>query len=157
MIPKGKRGLMVVPTIPKRCTKACRHYTARDFGYVVPYTQEQVMEKELEFLGVYLTVTPFDRIPADVLASCKTGAEIDVMEMGSCYVAAIVKSIRPRTDKNGNPMGFVTLHTPAGDVDAVVFKDVWSQCKSRLKLSALCFAAVTKNRRGCQMTELEVV
>lgn len=157
MVPKGKKGILTLPTIPKKCTKACRHYTPRNFDAVAPYTREQIMERELELLGVYLTATPFDRIPADVLASCKTGVEIEVMDMGSCYVAATVKSIRPRTDKHGNPMGFVTLHTPAGDVDAVVFKDAWSQCKSRLKLNSLCFAAVTKNRRGCQMTELEVV
>jgi DNA polymerase-3 subunit alpha len=157
MVPTGKTGILKMAKIPKKCTKACRNYTPRQFTDAKPYSPEQIMERELDLLGVYLTCTPFDRIDPSALAECKTGSDLEVAESGAYFVAATIKSIRPHRDKHGNPMGFVTLHTPSGDVDTVVFKDAWSELRSKMKLNALCFAAVVKNRRGCQMTELEVV
>jgi DNA polymerase III alpha subunit len=157
----GKSGRpMKAKPIPKRCTRACRQYSPPpepDFAALEPYTDEEVRVIERELLGVYLSSTPFNILPDDVLADVSPGHEVIEGPMGNYIVAAIVTSVRAARDRNGNPMGFLTLYAQDESFDVVVFKDTWATHRHKFKLDQLCLARVVKNSRGINLAEYETI
>lgn len=137
---------------PKRCTKACRQYTApppMDASTIEPYTSAEIREAERELLGVYLSSTPFDRIPPDVKEMLNTVEDIEVGDFGQSFlVAAIISKVRLHQDRNGNLMAFVGLAFSTAEVDAVCFKDLYAKHEADLKPNRLVIAKVRKNDRG---------
>lgn len=153
----GKRGPLKQKPIPKKCTKACRNYTAPTINLdeIVPYNDEQIRQRELELLGAFLTSTPFDRIPPEVLESDFAKAE-DVIEgaEGEYVIAATVARIKPHRDRNNKEMAFVDLFAQTGVVGVTLFKDDWKKYRDQLTPHRLVVAAIKKNSRGHSLMEL---
>ena len=64
--------------LPKRCTKACRQYSAPDafdLDSIPPYTDDEIMAIELEMLGMYLSRSPFDSLDPQDREALRTDAE----------------------------------------------------------------------------------
>lgn len=137
--------------LPKKCTKACRQYTApppMDPANVEPYTDEDIREIEMELLGVYLSSTPFERIDKQWREQFLVTAE-DVLDgpSGSYFVGAIIKGVRKTRTRAGNDMAFLTLTTERGDIDCAVF-DEYRQYASHFTKGQLCVVEMHKNDRG---------
>jgi DNA polymerase-3 subunit alpha len=136
---------------PKKCTKACRQYApipAPDPADVTPYTDEDIRIVEMQTLGVYLSSTPFDRIPEEDLAGLSTAVDVLTGASGSYVMAVLVRRVRPHGDRNGRMMGFLTFNTPRGELECVAFGDEWEKYASVLTVGSLAFAVVRKNSRG---------
>lgn len=148
----GKKGQALKPKpIPKKCTKACRHYTAPhlpDHEALRSYTDAEIREIEMELLGVHLSSTPFDRLPPDVLAKFAFGSDVEIGAMGDHKVVGIINKIRPYTASNGKPMGFVGLFARDVSLDITVFSDEWKDYHKDLWIGRLGFALISKNERG---------
>jgi DNA polymerase III alpha subunit len=130
---------------PKRCTKACRHYTPRgavDYSHLPNYTAEQVRDREIEMLGVYLSSSPFDQVPAHVMAEMYTAEDLVIAENGVYPMVAMITGAR--ADPKGRDFGFATFATPAGDLTTIVFARQWEQIKPKLRKGAMCFIVVIK-------------
>lgn len=156
--PKGKRGQdLKRKPLPKRCSKACRNWTAPvlDLTNVEPYTEDEIMEKEMELLGVHLSSTPFDRIPAEILDDFATGEEVSEGAPGDYMVAAIVTKVRTHVDRNGKTMAFLGLYARDADLDVTVFKGEWEKFSRDLKKGSLCFVALRKNDRGLTLSHYQ--
>jgi len=146
---------------PKRCSKACRNYTApppMEIWTVEPYTEADIRDIEMEMLGLFLSSTPFDRIPTDEREAFKAEAErqslADSAPPGSRYtVACVVASLRPHTAKNANKMGFAKLETEFTEIDAVVFSTPWQKYSKMMKPGSLGIADVFKTERGWALDE----
>lgn len=146
---------------PKKCTKACRNYTAPpplEISDQDPYTDADIREIEMEMLGVYLSSTPFDRLSeqdrADTRASAEKQARADSMPVNTRYtVAVVITSVRPYTSKNAQRMGFVVMETESTTIDAVVFSTPWSKYGKQLKPGTLALVDVTKTDRGWALDE----
>lgn len=155
-VPIGKRGKSLKPKpLPKRCTRACRNYTAPDPASLVPdvadYTDAEIRAIEMEMLGVHLSSTPFDTIPADVLAETLTAEQIESAPAGEHVVVSIITKVKKHTDRNGNPMAFLGLNARDGELDVVVFTDQWAKYRHDLREGSLAFAIVNKTDRGLNL------
>ena len=137
----------------KKCTKACRNYTApppTEPAEVEPYTDADIRDIEQEMLGVFLSSTPFDLLPEQDRANLLQQAENldtgpdDLLHL----IAGILIKKRPHTDSNNNEMGFIDLETEVGTVDCVVFSKVWAKHQRHLKTGALYVAQVERTRKG---------
>lgn len=140
---------------PKKCTKACRQYDPADppnLYLLDPYTDVEVREIEREVLGVYLSSTPFDRIPEDVSKTLDTASDIEAGSEGAYNIAAIVSKVRPHTDRAGRKMGFLQLTCEDGEVDATVFASLWSTI-DRPKVDDLCLVSVVKKADRCHLAQ----
>jgi len=137
---------------PKRCTKACRQYTAPpplQIETVDPYSPVDVRTIEHEMLGTYLSSTPFDDLDPNDRAVCRAQAEqLATGPNGTYYVAAIVTGARPH--KTGE-MGFLTLETELSNLRVAVFRDAWAVEQRRFVKGALCLAELRKNDRGLSL------
>lgn len=138
--------------LPKRCTKACRRYEPSpepDLSYLDPYTDDEIREIEAEFLGVYLSSTPFDRI-LNVIGKDEFATAEDIADgdEGSYTVVATVERIKPYTDRAGRSMAFLGLNCQTGVVDTAMFADLWERGKGDLKVGMMCFATLVKHRYG---------
>jgi DNA polymerase III alpha subunit len=81
-------------------------------------SKQEVMEKERELLGFFISMDPFEDI-RDTVSQYPAESVL----MGT------VNAIRTKIDKNGNKMAFLTVdHPDLGRCSATVFSSVWTNC-----------------------------
>lgn len=139
---------------PKKCTRACRHFAAApppEPGSIEPYTDEEIRRIEQQAFGVYLSSTPFDRIPEEDRESFATAQDILTGPHQSYPVAAVIQGIR--TARNRDDMGFLTLSTPRGSFSVVVFPRLWERHRPQMHPGSLVLVSVGKNSRGCSLED----
>lgn len=116
--------------VPKRCTKACRNYRPSDkpdFSVEDPYTEEDIRDMEMKYLGVWLSSTPFDRLDPNDLQMCLKASELDDAPAGDHLVAAMVKKVTERIDSNGNQYAWLGLYAQDGDLDLPMWNQAWKK------------------------------
>ncbi|THA72450.1 DNA polymerase III subunit alpha [Streptomyces sp. A0642] len=141
---------------PKRCTKACRQYTAPpplQIDDVTGYTDEDIRQIEFEMLGTYLTTTPFDRLETTPRERCLEQANAaDTGPTGIYVIAGIVTRAHPYKD-----MGFIDIETEGPTISAAVYRDTWAIEQPRLIPGTLCFAEIRKTDRGLSLLTYQPV
>ena len=157
----GARGRPKKPkSPPKRCTKGCRRYNPPpepDWSTLVDYTDAEIREMERTHLGIYLSSTPFDEFPLDVLDELSTGSDVDQGPSGEYPIAAIINSVREVTDRNGNKMAFCNMYAQDKELDVVVFHSLWSKYRNAMKVDHLCLAVIRKTQRGVNLVEFNPI
>jgi len=136
---------------PKKCTRACRNFTQVEQpepSSITPYTPEEIRDIETELLGVYLSSTPFDRIPVEDKERCSTAVDLLTGPEGRYMLAVIVKSLRTKNDRNSKEMAFLTLGTERGEFDCAAFSSVWVKYAKQVNVGDLAFVFVYKGPRG---------
>lgn len=155
---RGKSKVLVAKAPPKRCTIACRQYTKPepvDVDLIQPYTADDIMAREREVLGTWLSGSPFDRLDPGDLAALHTAEDVNSGPVDAEYMAAgLVQAIRPKKDRQGNDYAFVTLDCQNGTVDAVCFASVFGEVRTHLRKDALVLAVLWKTDRGVQISAL---
>jgi DNA polymerase-3 subunit alpha len=148
--PKNGKKLKLKP-VPKRCTKACRNYTAPepiDPATVPNYSDEEIRQIEAEMLGGHLSSTPFDALPDDLREELYEQAQAALSGPEGLYnVCGVLTKVRKHTDRNGRDMGFLMITTEAAELDVVVFGDHWELYQSSLALGSLVLAEIRKTYR----------
>lgn len=139
---------------PKRCTKACRNYTAPppiNPDDVPPYTEDDIQQIEGEMLGVLLSSTPFDRLDEQDREFLRDQSEracrLDGPN-GPYMIAGVLTKKRPHQDRSGKTMGFLAFETESGTVDVTVFSTDWEKTGKRMHSNTLYLADVDRNTRG---------
>lgn len=161
MVPRGrgKAKTMVAKPPPKACNVRCRQYRRPDPidpASILPYTDADVRDRERALLGVWLSSSPFDRVPPDVEEQLMTASDVEeaAPHSGDLMVAFIVDSVRERLDRNGNKMAFVSMGLRTGALDAVVFSRAYEQHRQDLRPNRLCLGLLSKSERGLQLLEV---
>jgi len=106
--------------------------------------EAQVLAGEKETLGLYLSSHPLRRY--ERLFAClgtATTATLAAHAGAEVWIGGLVAGLRPKTDKKGQPMAFVTIEDLAGRVDAIVFASVFATVKSVLAPEAVVFVRAT--------------
>lgn len=159
--PIGKTGReLKKKPIPRRCTKACRNYTAPpplEPEDVEPYTTVGIREREREMLGVYLTSTPFDDVPQPVWEEFNVidGEDLEHAARGEHVVVGLLTKRKPHEDRNSNKMGFLGFELRDGEiVDVVAFHKTWGLYSKALKVDSLYAAIINKDSGGYQLKSL---
>jgi DNA polymerase III subunit alpha len=147
----NKRGRPLAQTIPKKCWKACRNYRPRGFDLPAePYTRAEVMQRELEHLGFWLTYTPFDVIPKSERDQLYVAEEIEAgLDGPFYYTAGLITSIRKtRVKATGEAMAILTMTAFTSDIDVAVFPKSWAEYAGILRVNQLVLIEVRKNEKG---------
>lgn len=156
MLPRGrgKAKVYVPKDPPKSCTVRCRQYLAPsppDPDRIEPYSHSDIYERERELLGVWVTYSPFESIPEEILKSedVATGLVIQDAPVNTEWVGiTLVEAVKKRVDRNGNDYAFFTLNMQDSTFDAVCFSSTWEEVSSWVHPGGLGTVVVRKTPRG---------
>lgn len=154
----GKKLKMKPP--PKKCTTRCRQYVQRPAlkdDEVEPYTDKEIMNIEMEHLGIYLSSSPFDIIPEEDREVLYSADDLEVAEAGSYLAAIMIMRVRDYEQSDGRMMKFLTAATPSGDMDITVFASSVDQYKQYLQVGQMALVEVKKNDRGQTLNLLQPI
>ncbi len=106
---------------------------------VPEWTEREVLSREKEMLGFYLSGHPLEKYQADLTSmgirsvkyveSLPDGAEIKL--------GGLLTEVKPHTDRKGRQMAFGTLEDLEGTVDLVVFPDAFEKLREHLLTDAM--------------------
>jgi DNA polymerase-3 subunit alpha len=144
----GQLSLMSLAPAPKSKTPglgmSCEEATIPEWGH------EELMAKEKEALGFYLTSHPLKAYARDIrrmgiktLSECKGYAPDCEIK-----VAAVVTTKKEHITKKGDRMAFCGLEDIAGDGEAIFFPEAYAKCRELLAGDAplLITAKIGKDR-----------
>lgn len=154
--PVNKRTLKLLKPkpLPKKCTKACRSYTAptpEPPSSAAPFSPEEIMEIETELMGMALTYSPFDRLNPEDRKTLLEQAE-DISSSGTIGVytiAAIIAGVKKtRTKAMQEEMAIVEMETEVDVIRAAIFPKLWADVHRDISKGRMVLAMVDKNDRG---------
>jgi DNA polymerase III subunit alpha len=154
---RGKDKTYERKSPPKKCTVACRQYAKPapiDVDLVRPYTDDDIRAREKELLGVWLSSTPFDRLDPSSLEDCATAEELETAPPGEYFVAAIIKGVKVKRDRNNNNYAWVTLETQDGEMDMICFATTYEKFRQNLQVDSLVLVHCIKTDRGVNLLAL---
>jgi DNA polymerase-3 subunit alpha len=146
----ARTGKKLKPKLPpKKCTKACRQYTAPPTYQIngeEEFSDEDIRAIEHDLLGVFLSSTPFDRLDPDDRARLYGDAERLPGGPPDFYtVAAILMGVRKtKTRASQEEMAFLSLDTEVSTVEAVAFPKTWIDISTGMHTGQLCLVVLEK-------------
>ena len=137
-------------TVPKSCTKACRQYRpiGNTLPVTTPYTDADIRDVEMEYLGLWLSSSPFDRLEEDYRKICYTGSEIEVGPPGDYVTAAIIKKVKPAVDRRGGHYAWITLDLQDAVIDVPCFASNWGRLQAVCKPGVMGYLLLSKSPDG---------
>ena len=100
-------------------------------------TEDEMMAKEYELLGYYLTKHPLDNYKSKLASVNKIG-ELSEYESGeSVTICGIIAECKIIQTKAGKTMAFLQLEDLTGRVEVVVFPGTYERNKSYIKNNGL--------------------
>ena len=96
------------------------------------------LNKERELVGIYLSAHPLDDYSVVLKKLCNTHcAELEdmtqLLSRPEINIGGIVTAVRARTDKKGNPCGFVTIEDYEGSGEMPFFNEAWGKWSGMLQ------------------------
>jgi len=154
-----RNGKVLKPKAPpKRCSLACRNYTAPDLILAEDlsnYSKVEIRHIEEELLGIYLTSTPFEVFDPEHRAVLRDAAEKAQMAFtGSFVVGGILSRVSFTKTSKGDPMAFCTLDTESDSVDFAIFPGNFRQYQQYLTKGELFVVEIKKTEKGATMQSL---
>jgi len=101
-----------------------------------------VLATEVECLRCYLSGHPLDEYRAVAERRATPGVPSATLAAAAgreVTVACVVEAVRPRVDRNGGTMAFLTLGGQLGSFDAVSFSKVYGDAREHLKPGSAVF------------------
>lgn len=157
--PVGRTGkLLKARPLPKRCSRACRQYTAPGpvaLELVPSYTDKQIRDIEQEMLGVHLSSTAFDMLEAQDRELVRQQAELLDRGLPGVYlVAGTITGVRKIRDRTGRDMAFFNLGTETVDIDVACFADAYQLYGAHIKAGSFVICDLRRDGRGSQLKTL---
>jgi DNA polymerase-3 subunit alpha len=102
------------------------------------WDQSEILRREKEALGFYITGHPLDRFMTEVkhFATCVIQDLSGQEDRSSVNVAGMVERLRAKRTKRGDKMAILTLEDPTGSIEVVIFPDVFETHSALLKNDA---------------------
>ncbi len=155
--PRTGKNLKLKP-LPKKCTKACRQYTAPEpmaMGLVPRYSDREIRDIEADMLGVHLSSTAFDMLEDEDRKALFTQAErLDRATSGVYMVAGVISKMRKHRDRTDREMAFFNLDTEAHSFDVACFADIYATFGVNIKVGTLVLCELKRDSRGNQLKTL---
>ena len=106
-----------------------------NLSQVDDWDKSEILRREKEALGFYITGHPLDRFVAEVkqFATCTIQDLSRQEDRSSVNVAGMVEKLMAKRTKRGDKMAILTLEDPTGSVEVVLFPDVFATHSALLK------------------------
>ena len=138
---------------------------------VVPKTDKwatiEKLDKEREFVGIYLSAHPLDEYEVILNNMCNThcneiGRDVNIAQLAQrdeVTIGGIVTAVNERfSQKTGKPFGFITIEDFEGQGELALFGDDWIRWNGLLKPNYTIFitAKCQQRYRGSDLYELKI-
>lgn len=138
---------------------------------VVPKTDKwatiEKLNKEREFVGIYLSAHPLDEYEVILNNMCNThcneiGRDVNISQLAQrdeVTIGGIVTAVNERfSQKTGKPFGFITIEDFEGQGELALFGDDWIRWNGLLKPNYTIFIAAKcqQRYRGSDLYELKI-
>jgi DNA polymerase III subunit alpha len=158
---RGANKIHIPKEPPKACNIRCRQYSKPppiDPNSLLPYNREEIMMRERELLGCWISHTPFDLIPPDVFddPEIKTAQEIEAVlpsKDRSWIAIVLIEEVKKRKDRNGNDYAFVKMNIRDGEIEAICFSSVFSKFGDQIRKDTIGGAEIVKTPKGYQLVD----
>jgi DNA polymerase III subunit alpha len=117
-----------------------------------PWGVTQILEKEKEYIGFYLTAHPLDEFEIELQHLCNT--KIDVFKQDqrkfidkTFTIAGMVTDFKIKQDKNGKTYGFFVLEDYTDNIKLMLFQDKFQKFKHYLEIGLKLYVKGTVKRR----------
>ncbi|MBE9223316.1 trans-splicing intein-formed DNA polymerase III subunit alpha C-terminal partner DnaE-C [Cyanobacterium stanieri LEGE 03274] len=135
----------------KNDTNEIVYANAPQLPKIEDFSAQEKLKFEKEYLGFYVSEHPLKPF----IDSAKILAPINIADLPEqkarkkICVVAMLTSIKPHIDKNGNTMAFLTAEDISGQVDAIVFASTYDEVKSQLRedVPVIIWGKADKNKR----------
>lgn len=117
---------------------------------VTDWTQSEKLNREKEFLGVYVSGHPLLKYENEYNAftNVRLGDASSIEGVTVARVAGVVTSVRRKIDKKGKAMGFVYLEDFTGKGEVLFFADAFSKYQGLLFQDSIIFVAGRAEANG---------
>ena len=123
-----------------------------DIPDINEWTDQEKLSLEKETVGFYLTGHPLDNYREDILAvtDANLSDKKQWVEGQSLRVGGLIREIKNRKTKKGDPMAVIVLEDITGTVEVVIFPELYSQCAAVLQVDTpvVIEGQVKKDERG---------
>ncbi|MGB6289357.1 MAG: DNA polymerase III subunit alpha, partial [Desulfobulbales bacterium] len=111
-----------------------QQHTKIEIPSIPDWTDQEKLSFEKETVGFYLTGHPLDDYREDILSVTDTNLseKKEWAEGQSLRVGGLIREIKNRKTKKGDPMAVIVMEDIAGTVEVVVFPELYSRCASIL-------------------------
>lgn len=102
---------------------------------IEPFSKEEILELEREYLGLTLTAHPLDEYEV-ILTHPKVTPlyQLPFLEKNAkVYAAGVLRGLKPIATRKGEPMAFARLEDKAGSVELILFPRVYASVRFSLK------------------------
>jgi DNA polymerase-3 subunit alpha len=127
-------------------------HTKIEIPSIPDWTDQEKLTFEKETVGFYLTGHPLDDYREDILAVTDTNLSENKqwVEGQSLRVGGLIREIKNRKTKKGDPMAVLVMEDIAGTVEVVIFPELYARCASILHNDTpiVIEGVVKKDERG---------
>jgi DNA polymerase-3 subunit alpha len=111
-----------------------QQHTKIEIPSIPDWTDQEKLTFEKETVGFYLTGHPLDDYREDILSVTDTNLseKKQWVEGQRLRVGGLIRDIKNRKTKKGDPMAVIIMEDIAGTVDVVVFPELYARCASIL-------------------------
>jgi len=124
------------------------------------WTDQEKLTFEKETVGFYLTGHPLDDFREDIIAVTDTNLseKKQWFESQNLRVGGLIRDIKNRKTKKGDPMAVIIMEDIAGTVEVVIFPELYARCASILHddTPVVIEGLVKKDERGDNIIANEV-
>ena len=129
-----------------------QQHTKIEIPSIPDWTDQEKLSFEKETVGFYLTGHPLDDYREDILSVTDTNLseKKEWAEGQSLRVGGLIREIKNRKTKKGDPMAVIVMEDIAGTVEVVVFPELYARCASILHndTPVVIEGSVKKDERG---------
>jgi DNA polymerase-3 subunit alpha len=120
-----------------------------DLPDVPPWPESQVMSREKEVIGFYVSGNPLDKYSDEIalFATCATDQLDDLPDGSEVALGGIIQSLKTTLDRKGNLMAFVSLEDYGGTVEVICFSEPYGRYRDVLTPdAAVLLSGATSSR-----------
>ena len=129
-----------------------QQHTKIEIPSIPDWTDQEKLTFEKETVGFYLTGHPLDDFREDILTVTNTNLseKKQWLEGQNLRVGGLIRDIKNRKTKKGDPMAVIIMEDIAGTVEVVIFPDLYAKCASILQNDTpiVIEGLVKKDERG---------
>jgi DNA polymerase-3 subunit alpha len=129
-----------------------QQHTKIEIPSIPDWNDQEKLTFEKETVGFYLTGHPLDDYREDILSVTDTNLsdKKEWVEGQNLRVGGLIRDIKNRKTKKGDPMAVVTMEDIASTVEVVIFPDLYAKCATILHndTPVIIEGLVKKDERG---------